>query len=93
MATLLTADLIRAARGLLGWSQLELAHRSSVSQKALSDFERNKRPLTAYTSEKLRKVLEAHGVQFIAENDKRNELVGAGVRWRSARGSLHIKIV
>ncbi|MDX0070882.1 helix-turn-helix transcriptional regulator [Sinorhizobium meliloti] len=93
MATLLTADLIRAARGLLGWSQLELAHRSGVSQKALSDFERNKRPLTAYASEKLRKVLEAHSVQFIAENDKRNELVGAGVRWRSDRGSLHIKIV
>jgi len=93
MATVLTADMIRAARALLGWSQIELARRSGVSQKALSDVERNKRPLTAYTSGKLREVLEAHSVQFIAENDKRNELVGAGVRWRSDRGSLHIKIV
>ncbi len=93
MATLLTADLIRAARGLIGWSQIELACRSRVSQKSLSDFERNKRPLTAYTSGKLRQVLEANGVQFIAENDKRNELVGAGVRWRSDRSSLHIKVI
>ncbi|MCY1325946.1 helix-turn-helix protein [compost metagenome] len=93
MATVLTADMIRAARALLGWSQIELARRSGVSQKALSDFERNKRPLTAYTSGKLREVIEASNVQFIAENDKRNELIGAGVRWRSDRGSLHIKIV
>ncbi|GEC32921.1 hypothetical protein N181_22725 [Sinorhizobium fredii USDA 205] len=93
MATVLTADMIRAARALLGWSQIELARRSGVSQKALSDFERNKRPLTAYTSGKLREVIEANNVQFIAENDKRNELIGAGVRWRSKSGSLHIKIV
>lgn len=93
MATVLTADMIRAARGLLGWSQIKLARESGVSQKALSDFERNKRPLTAYSSGKLRQVFEAHGVQFIADNDKRNELVGAGVRWRSKSGPLHIKIV
>jgi transcriptional regulator with XRE-family HTH domain len=93
MATLLTADLIRAGRALLGWTQRELAQRSGMTQKALSDFERHKKPLTAYASGRLRAVIEANNVQFIAENDKRNELVGAGVRWRSDRGSLHIKII
>lgn len=73
--------------------QLELARSSGVTQKALSDFERNKRPLTAYSSGKLRQVLEAHSVQFIADHDKRNELVGAGVRWRSDSGSFRFKIV
>lgn len=93
MATLLTADLIKAARRLLGWSQIELARSSNVSQKALSDFERNKRPLTAYTSGRLRQALEVNGVQFIAENDRQNELVGAGVRWRTDRSLLNIKII
>ena len=41
----------------------------------------------------MRKALEGGNVQFIAENDERNELVGAGVRWRSKRGSLRIKVV
>jgi transcriptional regulator with XRE-family HTH domain len=93
MATLLTADLIRAARGLLGWSQGDLARLSGVSQKALSDFELAKRPLTVKASDKLRAVFEARYVQFIAEKDARGELVGAGVRWRSASASLHIKVV
>jgi transcriptional regulator with XRE-family HTH domain len=93
MPTVLTADMIRAARGLLDWSQLDLAREAKVSQKALSDAERGKKPLTAYTSGKVRKALEGGNVQFIAENDERNELVGAGVRWRSKRGSLRIKVV
>ncbi|MBY3168102.1 MULTISPECIES: helix-turn-helix domain-containing protein [Rhizobium] len=93
MAILLTADLIRAARGLLGWSQGELASLSGVSQKALSDFELGKRPLTAKASDKLRAAFEVRYVQFIAEKDVGGELVGAGVRWRSDNASLHIKVV
>lgn len=94
MATLLTADLIRAARALLGWSQLDLAHRSGVSQKALSDFELEKKPVTAKASEKLRTALESHKVQFIAVNAADSgEIVGGGVRWRPEPPSLDIKIL
>ncbi len=93
MSSLLTADLIRAARGLLGLSQGELARLSRVSQKALSDFELGKRPLTAKASDKLRAVFEARYVQFIAEKGVGDELVGAGVRWRSKSALLHIKLV
>lgn len=94
MATLLTADLIRAARALLGWSQLDLAHKSGVTQKALSDFELGKKPLTAKASEKLRMALEAHNVQFIAVNSESgSEIVGGGVRWRPDPPRMDIKIL
>lgn len=94
MATLLTADLIRAARALLGWSQLELVRRSGVTQKALSDFELEKRPLTAKASEKLKTTLEANGVQFIAVNSEvSGEIVGGGVRWRPTPPRMDLKIL
>ncbi|CCF19994.1 protein of unknown function [Pseudorhizobium banfieldiae] len=93
MATLLTADLIRAGRALLGWTQLELARRSGVTQKALSDFELGKKPLTAKVSDKLRVVLEENRVQFIAVNAESSEIVGAGVRWRPEHHGLDIKIL
>ncbi|WP_461519798.1 helix-turn-helix domain-containing protein [Rhizobium leguminosarum] len=47
MTTLLTADLIRAARAMLGWSQIELATKSGVTQKALSEIELGKKPPSA----------------------------------------------
>lgn len=93
MAGLLTADLIRAGRGLLGWTQLELARRSGLTQKALSDFELNKKPLTAKASDRLRKVLEEHNVQFLAANTESSEIVGAGVRWRPESHGMDIKIL
>lgn len=94
MATLLTADLIRAARALLGWTQLELARRSGVTQKALSDFELEKKPLTAKVSDKLRTTLEANDVQFIAVNSEiSGEVIGGGVRWRPIPPRMDIKIL
>ena len=94
MANLLTADLIRAARALLGWTQPELARRSGITQKALSDFELRKKPLTAKASEKLKTALENERVQFIAVNSELSgEIVGGGVRWRPERPRLDIKIL
>lgn len=93
MATLLTADLVRAGRALLGWTQVELARRSGVTQKALSDFELNKRPLTAKASDRLRRVLEENHIQFIAVNSASSEIIGAGVRWRPESHGMDIKIL
>lgn len=90
---MLTADLIRAGRALLGWSQLELARRSGVTQKALSDFELGKKPLTAKASDRLRIVLEEQRVQFIAVNAESSEILGAGVRWRPEQPGMDIKIL
>jgi hypothetical protein len=64
-----------------------------VTQKALSDFELDKKPLTAKASDRLRKTLEEHNVQFIAVNSDSSEIVGAGVRWRPKHHGMDIKVL
>jgi transcriptional regulator with XRE-family HTH domain len=75
---MLTIEQIRAARGLLGWSQLKLAERAGLS---LPTVKRVEIDLGLRVSEearnKLRRALEAAGVEFIDENGG-----GPGVRLR-----------
>lgn len=71
----ITARQCRAARGLLGISQRELAEAASVSLSAILDFEtgtRNPRPATLAA---LRRAFEDAGVAFIPINGG-----GQGVR-------------
>ena len=93
MATLLTDDLLRAARALLRWSQRELKERSGVTQKEISDFERGNRRMSAVKSAKLKAAFENADVQFIAANAESSDMVGAGVRWRPPDGRMDIKIL
>ena len=93
MSTLLTGDLIRAARGLLGFSQEALAAKAGVSQKALSDIELGKKLITAKTNEKLRRCFEENSIQFIAANTDSIDLEGTGVRWKSDRPLNPIKVI
>jgi DNA-binding XRE family transcriptional regulator len=84
---LLTPSLIRAARGLLGWSQTELAKKSGISRKAIATIE------TAVPSESIdprrKKILQ--NLRSFLEDDCGMELVfesgktGEGVRLRSRR--------
>ena len=86
---LLTPSLIRAARGLLGWSQTELAEKSGVSRKAIATIEtaapsdtidpRRKKVL-----QKLRRYFEDDcGMEIVFESSK----TGEGVRLRSRRST------
>lgn len=93
MATLLTPDLIRAARALLGLKQTDLAGQAGITQKELSEFETERKRPSAKSSEKLRRVFEAKGLQFIAVNSASSELEGTGVRWRPESKRMEIKIV
>lgn len=93
MATLLTGDLIRAARGLIGLSQTDLAKKAGITQKALGEFELGKKPITAKANEKLRRFFEEQHVQFIAANIEESHLDGAGVRWKSAYPNTGIKVI
>jgi transcriptional regulator with XRE-family HTH domain len=68
---------LRAARGLIGWSQHDLAERAEVGRATIADFESGKRAPYASTLEKLRDTLIQAGVEFIPENGG-----GAGVRLR-----------
>ena len=73
----ITARQCRAARGLLGISQRDLAEAASVSLSAILDFEtgtRNPRPATLAA---LRRAFEDAGVLFIPVNGG-----GQGVRLR-----------
>jgi len=75
----ISAAQLRAARGLLGWSQQELAERAEVGRATITDFEAGKRAPYATTLMRLQERLSAAGVEFIPENGG-----GAGVRLRKA---------
>jgi hypothetical protein len=70
------------ARGLIAWSQTDLARGSGVLEKTVADFERSARVHYARTLEGLCAALESAGVEFIDENGG-----GPGVRLRKAQES------
>ncbi len=70
-----SAAQIRAARGLLGWSQEQLAEAAKVGRATIADFEIGKRVPYPRTLDDIRGALEIAGVEFIAENGS-----GPGVR-------------
>ncbi len=72
-----TPAVSRAARGLLDWSQTDLAEKAGVSLSTVRDFETGKRTPIANNISAMQKAMEAAGVQFISENGG-----GAGVRLR-----------
>jgi len=75
-------EQIRAARGLLGWSQTELADRAELSLPTVKRMEREGGgpAVSDDAKEKVRAALEKAGVEFIAENGG-----GAGVRLKKRR--------
>jgi transcriptional regulator with XRE-family HTH domain len=70
-----TPAVSRAARGLLDWSQTDLAEKAGVSLSTVRDFETGKRTPIANNISAMQKAMEGAGVQFISENGG-----GAGVR-------------
>jgi predicted transcriptional regulator len=76
-ASVLSSELIRAARALLRWEQRDLEAASSVSLPTIKRLESKPGIMAAHLSTvvALRKALEAAGVEFIDENGG-----GPGVR-------------
>ena len=74
---MLTAAQCRAARGLLDWSQLELAKQASVGIVTVRQLEAGTHEPRRATLDVVRRALEGAGVEFIDENGG-----GAGVRLR-----------
>jgi transcriptional regulator with XRE-family HTH domain len=76
-----TIDQIRAARGLLGWSQSELAARAGLSLPTVKRLEGGFGPKVSDGAQlKLQKAIEAAGIEFLDENGG-----GLGVRFRKPR--------
>jgi transcriptional regulator with XRE-family HTH domain len=80
---LMTTEQLRAARGLLGWSQLELAARAGLSLPTVKRLEGGFGPRVSDDARaKLQRAIEAAGIEFIEENG-----TGEGVRFRKPRRS------
>src|SRR4051794_39645965 len=75
----LTPEQTRAARGLVGWSQTDLAEAAGVARGTLADFEAGKRIPYDRTLQDIRSALESAGVMFVEENGN-----GPGVRLKKA---------
>jgi transcriptional regulator with XRE-family HTH domain len=79
----ITIEQLRAARGLLGWSQTELASRAGLSLPTIKRLEGGFGPhVSDEARAKLQKALETAGIEFIDENGG-----GAGVRFRKSRSA------
>jgi transcriptional regulator with XRE-family HTH domain len=78
---MMTPAQIRAARGLLGWSQRELAERSAVSERTVKSFEMGRSNPVRTTLIAWRKAFADAGVVFTDADDGQGE----GVRFRKQR--------
>ena len=75
---MLKIEQLRAARGLLGWSQSDLAQRAGLSLPTVKRVESGTGPRVSDEAQnKLQRALESAGVEFIDENGG-----GPGVRLR-----------
>jgi transcriptional regulator with XRE-family HTH domain len=79
MTTDLTPAQCRAARGLIEWSQEQLAAAANVGISTVRDFEGSRRSPRAENLEAIRKALERAGATLIAAGDV-STAGGAGVR-------------
>lgn len=69
---ILTPALCRAARGMLDWTQSDLAEHSQVSRSTIRDYEGARHELHRATAAQLLHALEEGGVIFI-------EVEGVGI--------------
>lgn len=72
--TNLSPALCRAARGLLDWTQSDLAEHAEVSRSTVRDFEGQRHEIHRATGAQLRRAFEEHAVVFVAVDG-----VGPGV--------------
>jgi DNA-binding XRE family transcriptional regulator len=73
---------IRAARGLLKWTQAMLAHKAGISTVTLNMIENEAVRPRIGTLDGIQAALEAGGVEFLAEDG-----VGVGVRFCKDRAA------
>jgi len=79
-AKILLPAQCRAARGLLDWSQGDLADRAGVSRSTVKDFETGRHALHQSTERLLTAAIEQGGVELLPAGE-----AGAGVRIRAGR--------
>ena len=78
---LLSPEQCRAARGLLDWTQEELAKQADVSRSTIRDFENGRHHLHPTTAAQVVAALERGGALLIPPDE-----AGPGVRLRKPVG-------
>ena len=66
---MITGSQIRAARALLGWSQLDLADKSILSETAILKLETGGADSRSSTIMKVKNAFESSGIEFINRAD------------------------
>ncbi len=84
----ISPELCRAARGLLGWSQQELASRAQVARKTIADFELSQVRPHPRTLRDVVAALESAGVEFLPVE---TNVSRGGIRIRWDDGTVHRK--
>ena len=82
---MISIEQVRAGRGLLGWSQTQLAEAAGRSLPTIKRLEREDSDgptVSDDVRQAVQKALEKAGVEFIPENGG-----GAGVRMKKRKGS------
>jgi DNA-binding XRE family transcriptional regulator len=75
----ITPEQSRAARGLLDWSQSDLAEMAEISRQTIVDFERGARRPQPRSLKAMQETFERHGIQFTESKTE-----GIGVKLRSS---------
>jgi transcriptional regulator with XRE-family HTH domain len=83
----LTPSQCRAARGLLGMTQPDLAFAAGLGLSTIVDFERSRRKVSAEAARLIREALVRAGIEFIDENGG-----GFGVRMRKRQSAKKQKV-
>lgn len=78
----LTPAQSRAARGLLDWSQTQLAKNSNLSESTVRDFEKGRRQPSVNNLAAIERALETAGVIFLADGETAGG--GPGVRLKGS---------
>jgi len=79
---MITIAQIRAARGLLRWTQAALAHKAAISTVTLNTIENEAVRPRESTLGAIQAALEAGGVEFLTEDG-----VGVGVKFAKPRAA------
>jgi predicted transcriptional regulator len=79
-AGMITRELIRAARGLLGWAQGDLAKAAGLKLDQIKNIERGSLDPRASMLAQIEEAFRQNGVIFLDRDDVRPG--GPGVRWR-----------
>jgi transcriptional regulator with XRE-family HTH domain len=77
---MLTPQQLRAARAMLGWSREDLASKAGVSAGTVTGFELLGADSKLSTLQKLRRTLEAAGIEFIDDGAASSLGGGPGLR-------------